>query len=104
MHNHAYLVKEDDNKIVANAEVRFVELVRHVEAEALELAALEEDRVEPRKREQQLAITEALATSVELLLRAQYVGHPNVRYNQNLIYPRANLREWSTSAAILTRP
>lgn len=64
-----YLVKEDDHEIVADAEIGLVEFVWHVEPEALEFSSLQENGVEPRQREQQLAITERLATSVELLLR-----------------------------------
>lgn len=64
-----YLIKEDDHEIVADAEIRLVEFVWHVEPEALEFSSLQENGVEPRQREEQLAIAERLATPVELLLR-----------------------------------
>ena len=40
-------VEEDDDNVVAYAEVRVVELVRYVETKGLELAPLEEHGVEP---------------------------------------------------------
>lgn len=64
----SHFVEEDDDEVVADAEVRLVELVGHVEAEALELAPFEKDGVEPRQREEQLAVPERLPTPVELLL------------------------------------
>lgn len=64
----SHLVEEDNDEVVADAEVRLVELVGHVEPQALELAPLEEDRVEPREREQKLAVPERLPAPVELLL------------------------------------
>lgn len=53
---------------MADAEVRLVELVRHVEAQALKLAALEEDGVEPGKGKEQLAVPERLSAPGELFL------------------------------------
>lgn len=64
---------------MADAEVRLVKLVGHVEPEALELSALEEDGVEPREREKQLAVTERLPAPVELLLFRTIVARYGVR-------------------------
>ena len=62
---------------MAYAEVRLVELVRDVEPEALELSSLQEDGVEPREREQQLAVAEGLPASTELFLSS-----PNAKQNK----------------------
>lgn len=63
-----HLIQEDDDEVVTDAEVRFVELVRHVEAEALEFSPLQQDGVEPREREQQLSVAEGLPAPTELFL------------------------------------
>lgn len=53
---------------MADAEVGFVELVRNVEAQALEFPPLKEDGVEPCQGKQQLAMPEGLPASTELIL------------------------------------
>lgn len=62
------LVKEYDNEVVTNTEVRLVELVGHVEAEALEFPTFEKDCMEPCQGEQQLSVAESLFASIKLLL------------------------------------
>lgn len=64
----SHFVQENNDEVVTDAEVRLVELVGYVEAEALEFSAFQQDGVEPGQGEEQLAVTESLPAPAELFL------------------------------------